>query len=50
MCPGETEILSSTEEGCLKLQRRTKDTRNTRELYSNDLRVVGPRHAQLKTK
>ena len=24
--------------------------RNTRELYSNNLRAVGPRHAQLKTK
>ena len=24
--------------------------RNTRELYSNNLRAVGPNHAQLKTK
>ena len=24
--------------------------RNTRELYSNNLRAVGPKHAQLKTK
>ena len=44
------KIGFKTEKQTYLVRRRTKTQKYTRELYLNNLRAVGPRHAQLKTK